>query len=54
MAQKLNTRNWNLRKFRKKARKQITQTEKVEVLMEMHTELPSWTVWIQKGQEMCY
>lgn len=39
MAQKLNTRNWKLRKFRKKAREQIIQTgEKEEVLMEKHTE----------------
>lgn len=35
MAQKLNTRNWKLGKFREKAREQIIQTgEKEEVLME--------------------
>lgn len=39
MAQKLNTRNWKLGKFREKAREQIIQTgEKEEVLMEKHME----------------
>jgi len=37
MAQKLNTRNWKLGKFREKAREQIIQTgEKEEVLMERY------------------